>query len=102
MLATVATRRQRVAMLSLDELRWRLAEKGYRHRQVERVLHDVDDAAASPEVFDQVQRFLTADCECVFRAWFGERDYKKHLNLATVQCAQGGITSILDYIRGEV
>ena len=32
---------------------------------------------------------------------FGERDYKKHLNLAIVERAQGGIRSILDYVRRE-
>jgi hypothetical protein len=88
-------------MLSLDELRWRLAEKGYRHRQIEGLLREVEDSPVSPAILDKVDRFLTADCERVFRTWFGDREYKKHLNLATVQCAQGGIGSILDYIRRE-
>jgi hypothetical protein len=88
-------------MLSLDELRWRLAEKGYRHRQIESLLREVEDAPVGAAVLDKVERFLTADCERVFRTWFGDREYKKHLNLATVQCAQGGIGSILDYIRRE-
>jgi hypothetical protein len=47
------------------------------------------------------ERFLRADCERVFRVWFGNREYKKHLNLATAQCGQGAINSILDYIRRE-
>ena len=88
-------------MLSLDQLRWRLAEKGYHHGQIERLLREGEDAPVSPAVLDRVERFLTADCERVFRTWFGDREYKKHLNLATVQCAQGGIGSILDYIRRE-
>jgi hypothetical protein len=86
-------------MLSLDQLRWRLAEKGYRHRGVESLFREVEDTAVSHTVLDKVERFLTADCEQVFRTWFGDREYKKHLNLATVQCAQGVINSILDYIR---
>ncbi len=88
-------------MLSLDELRWRLAEKGYRHRQAESLLREVGDSPVSPEVLEKVERFLTADCERLFRTWFGDREYKKRLNLATVECAQGGIASILDYIRRE-
>jgi hypothetical protein len=74
-------------MLSLDQLRWRLLEKGYRHRQIESLLRDVEDDPVGPAVLDKVQRFLTADCERVVRTWFGDREYKKHLNLATVQCA---------------
>jgi hypothetical protein len=89
------------AMLSLDELRWRLAEKGYRHRGVETLLREVEDSPVSPAVLDKVERFLTADCERVFRTWFGDREYRKHLNLATVERAQGGIGSILDYVRRE-
>jgi hypothetical protein len=88
-------------MLSLDQLRWRLAEKGFRHPQVERLLREVEGADIPPEVLDQVERFLTADCDRIFRVWFGERDYKKHFNLATVECAQGAIRSILDYVRRE-
>jgi hypothetical protein len=84
-------------MLSLDELRWRLAEKGYRHRQVEGLVREIERS----DVQDQIERFLTTDCQRVFRAWFGDRDYKKHLNLATVECARGSISSILDYIRRE-
>src|SRR5207245_9824719 len=61
--------RGRSAMLSLDQLRWRLAEKGYRHRHVERLLRDVEGAAVPPEVLDQVERFLTADAERIFRVW---------------------------------
>jgi hypothetical protein len=86
-------------MLSLDELRGRLAEKGYRHRGVENLLREVRDAPPSSAVFDQVERFLTADAERVFRTWFGVREYKKHLNLATVPCAPGGSGSLLDYLR---
>jgi hypothetical protein len=56
----------------------------------------VEGAAVPPEVLDQMERFLTADCDRIFRLWFGERDYKKHFNLAIVECAQGGIGSILD------
>jgi hypothetical protein len=63
-------------MLSLDQLRWRLAEKGYRHRQVERLLGKAEGAAVPPEVLDQVEPFLTADGDRIFRLWFGERDYK--------------------------
>jgi hypothetical protein len=48
-----------------------------------------------------VERFLTADADRIFRLWLGERDYKKHLALATVECAQGGMRSILDYVRRE-
>jgi hypothetical protein len=88
-------------MLSLDQLRWRLAEKGYRHPHVERLLRESEGAAIPPEVLDQVERFLTADCDRIFRVWFGERDYTKHLNLATVECARGGMRSILDYVRRE-
>ena len=88
-------------MLSLDQLRWRLAEKGYRHRHVERLRREVEGSAVPREVLDQVERFLTADAERIFRLWFGERDYKKHFNLAIVECAQGGIGSILDYVRRE-
>jgi len=88
-------------MLSLDQLRWRLAEKGYRHQHVESLIRDVEGNAAPPEVLDKIERFLTADCDRVFRTWFGERDYKKHLNLATAECAAGGIGSILDYIRRD-
>jgi hypothetical protein len=86
-------------VLSLDELRWRLAEKGYRHRGVESLLREVEDFPVSSAVLEKIERFLTADCERVFRTWFGDREYRKHLNLATVQCAQGGIGSILDYLR---
>ncbi len=82
-------------MLSLDQLRWRLAEKGYRHRQVEKLLREVEGAAVPREVLDKVERFLTADCDRIFRVWFGERDYKKHFNLAIVESAQGGLRSIL-------
>jgi hypothetical protein len=88
-------------MLSLDQLRRRLAGNGYHHRGVENLLREAEDSPPSPTVLDQVERFLTADCERVFRTWFGDRDYKKHLNLATVECAQGGISSLLDYIRRE-
>jgi hypothetical protein len=88
-------------MLSLDEFRWQLAEKGYRHRQVESLLRDVEDLPISSATLDKVERFLTADCERVFRTWFGDREYKKHLNVATVECAQGRIASILDYIRRQ-
>ena len=88
-------------MLSLEELRWKLSEKGYSHRGVDRLLREVEDSPASPAVLDQVERFLAADCERVFRAWFGDRAYKKNLNLATAQCAQCGTGSILDYIRRD-
>ena len=88
-------------MLSLDQLRWRLAEKGYRHRQVESLVREVKGSAGPPEVLDKIERCLKADCDQVFRTWFGEREYKKHLNLATVQCAAGNIGSILDYIRRD-
>ncbi len=54
-----------------------------------------------PEVLDKVERFLAADGDRIFRVWFGERGYKKHFNLATFECAQGGIRSILDYVRRE-
>ena len=37
----------------------------------------------------------------VFRTWFGDRDYKKHMNLATVECAERAIGCLLDYIRRE-
>jgi hypothetical protein len=80
-------------MLSLDQLRWRLAEKGYRHPHVERLLREVEGADIPPEVLDQVERFLTADADRIFRLWFEERDYKKHSNLAIVECAYGGISS---------
>jgi hypothetical protein len=85
----------------LGQLRWRLAEKGYRHRQVESLVREVEGGAVPPEVLDKVERFLTADCDRVFRTWFGEREYKKHLNLATAECAAGDIGSILDYIRRD-
>jgi hypothetical protein len=88
-------------MLSLDELRWRLAEKGYRNRALEHLLGDVGGPAISPAILDKVEQFLQADCARVFRTWFGEREYRKHLNLATVQCPQGAIGSILDYLRRE-
>jgi hypothetical protein len=88
-------------MLSLDELRWRLAEKGYRNRSLERLLGDVGGPAISPEILDQVEQLLKTDCARVFRTWFGEREYRKHLNLATVQCAQGAVSSILDYLRRQ-
>ena len=89
-------------MLSLDQLRWRLAEKGYPHRHVERILGEVEGAAVPPEVLDQVERFLTADGGRIFRLWFGERDYKKDFNLAIVERAQGGIgsPSLLRAARG--
>jgi hypothetical protein len=88
-------------MLSLGQLRWRLAEKGYRHGQVEMLLREVDGAAIPPKVLDKVERFLAADGDRIFRLWFGERDYKKHFNLAIVERAQGGIRSILGYVRRE-
>lgn len=40
-----------------------------------------------------MERFLTADGGRIFRLLFGERDYKKHVNLAVVERAQGGIGS---------
>lgn len=86
-------------MLSLDQLRWRLAEKGYRHREIESLLREGEGGAVPQKVLDKIERFLTADGDRVFRTWFGERDYKKHLNLATAECAAGGIGCILDYIR---
>ena len=64
-------------------------------------VREVEGAAVPPEVLDKRERFLTADCDRIFRLWFGERDYKKHFNLAIVQCAQGGIRSIVDYLRRE-
>jgi hypothetical protein len=88
-------------MLSLDNLRWRLSEKGYRHRQVESLVCEVEGSAVPPEVLDKIERFLTADSDRVFRTWFGEREYKKHLNLAIAECAAGDIGSILDYIRRD-
>jgi hypothetical protein len=88
-------------MLSLDELRWRLADKGCRHRQVESLVREVEGSGVPKEVLDKIERFLTVDCDRVFRTWFGERDYKKHLNLATAECAAGNIGSILDYIRRD-
>jgi hypothetical protein len=51
---------------------------------VDRLLREVEDADIPPEVLDQVERFLTADGDRIFRLWFGERDYTKHLNLAIV------------------
>jgi len=54
-----------------------------------------------PEILDQMERFLTADGDWIFRLQFGERDYQKYFNLAIVECAQGGINSILDYVRPE-
>jgi hypothetical protein len=51
---------------------------------VDRLLREVEDADIPPEVLDQVERFLTADGDRIFRLGFGERDYKKHLNLAIV------------------
>jgi hypothetical protein len=88
-------------MLSFDQLRWRLAEKGYRHRQIEDLLREVEGQGGTlpAEALDKIERFLTADCDRLFRAWFGEREYKKHLNLATAERAAGAIGSILDYIR---
>jgi hypothetical protein len=68
---------------------------------VERLLREVEGAAVPPEVLDKVERFLTADAGRICRLWVGERDYKKHLNLATAECAQGGIRSFLDYVRRE-
>ena len=88
-------------MLSLDELRRRLAEKGYRHHGVESLLREAEDSPRSPAVLHQVERFLTADCERVFRTWFGDRDYKKHMNLAAVECAERAIGCLLDYSRRE-
>jgi len=52
-------------------------------------------AAVPHEVLDQVERFLTADGDRIFRLWFGERDYKKHFNLAIVERAEGGIAASL-------
>jgi len=49
----------------------------------------------------QIENVPRANRDRIFRLRFGERDYKKHLNLATVECAQGGIRSILDYVRRE-
>jgi len=88
-------------MLSLDQLRWRLAEKGYHHRQVENLLREAGNRDVPAEIKEKIERFLTADCQRVFQAWFGTREYKKHLNLATAQCGQGAIGSLLDYIRGH-
>jgi hypothetical protein len=88
-------------MLSLDQLRWRLAEKGYRHRQVERLIREAESGPVPPEVLDKIERFLAGDCDRVFRTWFGEREYKKHLNLAIAECAARGIGSILDYVRRD-
>jgi len=56
---------------------------------------------SAPKVLDQVERFQTADADRTFHLWFGERDYKKPLNLAVVECAQGGISSIFEYVRRE-
>jgi hypothetical protein len=91
----------RWVMLSLDQLRWRLGEKGYRHRQVENLLREAEGSSLPPEVLDKIELFLTKDCDRVFCTWFGERHYKKHLNLATLECMAGGIGSILDYIRRD-
>jgi hypothetical protein len=44
---------------------------------------------------------LTADGDRIFHLWFGERDYQKHFNLATVERAQGGIRFILDSVRRD-
>ena len=68
---------------------------------MEKLLREVEGAAVPREVLDKVERFLTADGDRIFRLWLGERDYKKHSNLAIVECAQGGIRSILDYVRRE-
>jgi hypothetical protein len=68
---------------------------------VDRLLREVEGADIPPEVLDQVERFLTADSDRIFRVWFGERDYKKDFNLAIVECAQGDIRSILDYVRRQ-
>jgi hypothetical protein len=88
-------------MLSFDQLRWRLAEKGYRHRQIENILREFEGQPVPAEVFDKIERFLSADSERVFRTWFGERDYKKRMKHAAVECATGAIASLLDYIRRD-
>ncbi len=59
------------------------------------------DPHLAPKVLHQVERFLTADGDRIFRLWSGERDYKKHLNLATAECGQGDIRCILDYVRRQ-
>ena len=56
---------------------------------------------SAPKVLDQMERFLTAVGDRIFRLQFGERDYQKYFNLAVVECAQGGIRSILDFVRRE-
>ena len=86
-------------MLSLDQLRWRLGEMGYHHRGVENLLREAQGGTMPSTILEKIERFLTADCERIFCTWFGERNYKKHLNLATAECAAGAISSILDYIR---
>src|SRR5260370_17751257 len=75
--------------------------KRHRHRHAETLLREMEGADIPPEVLDQVQRFLTTDGDRIFRLWFGERDYKKHSNLATFECAQGGIRSLPDYVRRD-
>ena len=50
------------------------------------------DLSLRRQVFLDFKSFSTGAC-------FGERDYKKHFNLAIVESAQGGLRSILDYVR---
>lgn len=88
-------------MLSFSQLRWRLAEKGYRHRRIENILREFEGRTNPEEILNKIERFLLVDSERVFRTWFGEREYKKQMNLAAVECAAGSIGSLLDYIRRD-
>ena len=45
-------------MLSLDQLRWRLAEKGYCHRQVEKLLREIEGAAVPVQLIPRLVTFM--------------------------------------------
>jgi hypothetical protein len=86
-------------MLSLEQLRWRLAEKGYRHRAVERLLRATEVRPIPPEVWDQVERLLEFDWVQTFIAWFGECHYRSHYRQAIIDCGAGRIARHIDYLR---
>jgi hypothetical protein len=86
-------------MLSLEQLLGRLAEKGYRHRQIETLLRSVEGAVVPPEVLARVERMLEFDSEQAFLVWFGERHYKAHQRQAIIECGTGALRSRIDYLR---
>ena len=85
-------------MLTIEQLYRRLTAMGYRHRKVEELLRSAQGAPA-PEVLEQMEKFLQFDQDAVFIAWFAEAHYKPHLRQAIIDCGEGAISSMLDYVR---